>query len=136
MSRWVRRVVLYVEALSTGGLGLVAVLAPALVLSKITDLPADPSALAVARQLGAAWVVIGVVECLLPFVRDARTLRMIVMPIFLGDILHAIAVWPWGAFALTHVIPTAIYAVNRASIVAWPESFIARRAAETRAPAT
>lgn len=130
MSRWLRRAVLYVEALSTGGLGLVAVLAPALVLSKITDLPADPSALAVARQLGAAWVVIGVVECLLPYVDNPRTLRMIVMPIFIGDILHGIAVWPWGAFALTHVIPTAVYAVNRASIVVWPESFLGR------APAT
>jgi hypothetical protein len=114
MSRWLRRVILYVEALSTGALGLVAVFAPASVIANVTNVGADPSALAVA----------GLVECTLPFVRDARTLRMLVLPIFVGDVLHGIAVWPWDAFALTHVVPTAIYALNRASIVAWPDGFL------------
>ena len=37
---------------------------------------------------------------------------------------HVLAVWPWDAFALTHVIPTAIYFFNRGSIALWPEGFI------------
>lgn len=124
MSRWLRVLLLYIEGLSTIIVGLVAVFAPELVFDKITNVPPDDAGLAVARQLGTAWIVAGSVACLMASIRDPRSLRMIAVPLLVGDIFHVIAVWPWDAFALTHIIPTTIYFLNRGSIALWPESFI------------
>lgn len=128
MSRSLRVLLLYIEGLTTLLVGAVAVFAPDLVLDKITELPADPAGLAVTRQLGTAWVVAGLLACMLTQLRDARSLRLVVLPLLVGDIFHLIAVWPWDAFAMTHVIPTVIYSLNRSSIALWPESFIAPKA--------
>lgn len=124
MGRWLRVALLFIEGVSTAALGALAVFAPELVFAKITDAPLDAGGLAVARQLGAVWLTVGVVVCTLPYVQDRRALRLLLVPIIIGDVLHALALWPWNAFALTHVVPTAIYSLNRTSILLWPDSFM------------
>lgn len=126
MSRRIRVALLFLEGISSAAIGAVAVFAPELVFDKITDVAADAGGLTVARQLGSVWVVAGLLACLLTRVDAPKTLRMLLVPLLIGDLLHAAAMWPWNAFSLTHLIPTGIYFLNRGSIALWPDSFVRR----------
>lgn len=116
--------ILYFEGLTTMAMGLLAASAPGWAASVITRAATEEGTLAVVRQLGATWFAVGLVVCLLAHVKDGRTLRWLVVPILAGDVLHAAAVWPWDLFALTHLVPTAIYGVNRLLLMVRAYQFV------------
>ena len=125
MARLIRLLLLYFEGVTTIIAGLVAATAPAAMMSTLTPLEAGPAAADVAQMLGAGWIVIGLVVCLLPQLREPRHLRLMILPVLVGDLLHLGAVWPWTSeAALTHVVPSVVYFLNRGSIALWPGGFL------------
>ena len=125
MLRRLRLFLLYFEGVTTVISGLVAFSSPVMMMSVLTAQEAGPAAEDVARMLGVGWVVIGLVVCMLPKLRDPRHLRLMILPVLVGDLLHMAATWPWDSVAaLMHVVPTVIYTLNRGSIALRPEGFL------------
>ena len=132
MLRLIRVSILYLEGVTTMVAGLLTLLAPERMMSVLTTLEANAAAEDVARMLGVAWIVIGLVVCLLPRVRAAETLRVLLLPLLIGDVLHLAALWPWSPGSATHVIPSLIYLLNRGSIALRPEAFLGTPERNTR----
>lgn len=93
------RVLLSIEVLATLGGGLAAMAAPVEFLPNITSALPGAAAPELTRLLGGMWIVIALVLAGVPFIREVRTMRAILIAILVGDLLHVAALLPRALLA-------------------------------------
>jgi len=125
--RTVLRLLLYFEGITTVFSGIGAMLYTEKFIPIVSAQTAAPSAADAVRQLGATWVVCGLLVLLATQVKDARSLRLMLIPLLVGDVLHALALWPWTTHALPHLIPTVLYFFSRGTIVWRTDWFVGKK---------
>lgn len=109
--RLILRTCIVIEALSTIIGAVSAFVAPEVPIASLISGPIAPQALAVMPQAGAAWLVLALLMLGVLRLRpgDERALRMIFIPLLVGDLAHLGAVallirahgsWTGGAIGL------------------------------------
>lgn len=82
------RVLLTLEVLATMIGGVLAMLTPTEFLPNITSAVPGAAAPELTRLLGVVWIVVALILASVPFLRDVRAMRSILIAIMIGDVLH------------------------------------------------
>jgi len=117
------RILLALEVSSTMIAGALAMITPINFLPTITSSVPGDAAPELTRLLGAVWVVVALILASVPFLRDVRAMRSILIPIMIGDVLHMAALIPSGAADATHIVPSVVFFTYRGAAV-WRPSWL------------
>jgi hypothetical protein len=82
------RVLLALEVLATLTGGVLAMAAPIEFVPNISSAVPGAAAPELTRLLGVTWIVIALILASVPFLRDVRAMRSILVAIIVGDVLH------------------------------------------------
>jgi hypothetical protein len=118
------RILLALEVTSTVIAGTLAMIRPIDFLPTITSAAAGAAAPDLARMLGAAWIVVGLILAGVPFLEDVRTMRSVLIAIMIGDVLHIAALIPSGGVDATHIVPSVLFFSYRGAAVWRPQWLI------------
>ena len=119
------RALLAVEVLATLFGGMSAMAMPLAFLPNLTRAPPGAAAPELMRLLGGAWIVIALILASVPFLRDVRAMRSILIAIMVGDVLHAAALIPAEGVHPGHfVLPSVFFAYRGAAV--WRPAWLIR----------
>lgn len=107
------RRILYLEGTVTLVFGLLATIWPQTMIGWVTDGPANQAAIDVMRLYGAMRFMAGSVAWTAAMTQDPYTARRLLVPLLVGDVVFAWALWPWRWGALVQLGPTLGFAINR-----------------------
>jgi len=118
------RVLLAVEVSATMIGGALAMITPIAFLPNMTSAALGAAAPELSRLLGAAWIVIGLILASVPFLRDVRAMRSILVAIMVGDVLHLAALIASDAVTPAHLALPVVFFTYRAAAVWRPQWLI------------
>lgn len=123
--RYLLRVLLAVEVLATlyGGVGAIA--APVEFLPNISSAAPGAAAPELTRLLGVAWIVIALILAGVPFLREVRAMRSILIAIMVGDILHTGVLMAAEDVHPGHYVLSGVFFAYRA-VAVWRPKWLIR----------
>ena len=117
-------VLLVVEVSTTMMGGVWAMVAPMDFVPNMTGLVAGAAAPELSRLLGAMWIVVALILACVPFLRDARAMRCVLVPLLAGDVLHIAALIASGALSPSQVVLPVVFFAYRGAAVWRPRWLI------------
>jgi len=119
------RVLLAAEVLATLFGGVSAMAMPLEFLPNLTSAAPGAAAPELARLLGGAWIVIALILASVPFLRDVRAMRSILIAIMVGDLLHVAALMPSEDVHPGHFVLSSVFFAYRGAAV-WRPGWLIR----------
>ena len=118
------RVLLALEVAATLIGGVLAMATPIEFLPNISSAAPGAAAPELTRLLGVAWIVIALILASVPFLRDVRAMRGILIAIMVGDVLHVGALMAADDVHPGNFILSAVFFAYRAAAVWRPRWLI------------
>jgi hypothetical protein len=118
------RVLLVLEVSATMIGGVLAMVTPTEFLPNITSAAPGAAAPELSRLLGVAWIVIALILASVPFLRNVRAMRSILIAIMAGDVLHVAALMASDDDNPGHFVLSAVFFAYRGAAVWRPEWLI------------
>ena len=113
-------VLLVVEVSTTMMGGVWAMVAPMDFVPNMTGLVPGAAAPELSRLLGAMWIVVALILACVPFLRDVRAMRCVLVPLLAGDVLHVAALIASDALSPSQVILPVVFFAYRGAAVWQP----------------
>ena len=118
------RVLLALEVLATLYGGVSAMATPVEFLPNISSAVPGAAAPELTRLLGVAWIVIALILASVPFLREVRAMRSILVAIMVGDVLHVTALMASDDVHPGHFVLSAVFFAYRGAAVWRPRWLI------------
>ena len=118
------RVLLALEVAATLIGGAFAMATPIEFLPNISSATPGAAAPELTRLLGVAWIVVGLILASVPFLRNVRAMRSILIAIMVGDVLHVAALMASDDVNPGHFVLSAVFFAYRGTAVWRPEWLI------------
>ena len=118
------RVLLALEVLATVIGGVLAMATPIEFLPNVSSAAPGAAAPELTRLLGVAWIVIALILASVPFLRDVRAMRSILIAIMIGDVLHVGVMMASADVHPGHYVLSGVFFAYRALAVWRPKWLI------------
>jgi hypothetical protein len=119
------RVLLALEVLATMIGGVLAMLTPTEFLPNITSAVPGAAAPELARLLGVVWIVVALILASVPFLRDVRAMRGILIAIMIGDVLHVAVLMASADVNPGHFVLSGVFFAYR-GVAVWRPGWLIR----------
>ena len=104
--------------------GVLAMATPTEFVSNISSAALGAAAPELTRLIGVAWIVIALILASVPFLREVRAMRSILVAIMVGDALHVAALMASNDVHPGHFVLSAVFFAYRGAAVWRPRWLI------------